>query len=105
MDSERLHACGTERESQREQQLLYLEFENQDKLAHLVQSLFHPSRWFIVESAVSDHSWIPPFDHSLQSDEWTAQLHNHRILGYMGVYVEDRLIAGHRASTTRLSKP
>ena len=40
---------------------------------------------------------IPPFDHSLRSDEWTAKLHKHRILGYVGVYVDDLLIAGSRA--------
>ena len=38
-----------------------------------------------------------PFDHSLRSDEWTAKLHEHRILGYVGVYVDDLLIAGPRA--------
>ena len=40
---------------------------------------------------------MPPFDHSLRSDEWTAKLHEHRILGYVGVYVDDLLIAGPRA--------
>ena len=37
------------------------------------------------------------FDHSLRSDEWTAQLHQHRILGCVGVYVDDLLIAGPRS--------
>ena len=73
-----------------------LKFRYQDKLAHPVQSHIHPSLWFIVEGAVAEHNWIPPFDHSLRSDEWT-QLHKHRILGYMGVYVDDLLIAGHRS--------
>ena len=43
---------------------------------------------------------IPPFDHCLRSDEWTAKLHKHHILGYvgvLGVYVDDLLIAGPRA--------
>ena len=40
---------------------------------------------------------IPPFDHCLRSDEWTAQLHKHHILGYVGVYVDDLLIAGPRS--------
>ena len=40
---------------------------------------------------------IPPFDHCLRSDEWTARLHDHRILGYVGVYVDDLLIAGPRS--------
>ena len=40
---------------------------------------------------------IPPFDHCLRSDEWTAQLHDHHILGYVGVYVDDLLIAGPRS--------
>ena len=26
--------------------------------------------------------------------KWTAQLHKHKILGYVGVYVDDLLIAG-----------
>ena len=38
-----------------------------------------------------------PFDHSLRSDEWTARLHKHTILGYVGVYVDDLLIAGPRS--------
>ena len=41
-------------------------------------------------------SGIPPFDHSLRSDEWTARLHDHHVLGYVGVYVDDLLIAGPR---------
>ena len=40
---------------------------------------------------------IPPFNHCLRSDEWTAKLHNHTILGYVGVYVDDLLIAGPRS--------
>ena len=35
---------------------------------------------------------IPLFDHSLRSDEWTAKL-----LGYVGVHVDDLLIAGPRS--------
>ena len=34
-----------------------------------------------------------PFDHCLRSDEWTARLHDHHVLGYVGVYVDDLLIA------------
>ena len=37
---------------------------------------------------------IPPFDNRLRSDERTANLHKHKILGYVGVYVDDLLIAG-----------
>ena len=82
-------------QKERDQQLRELEFQYQDMLAHLVQSHIHPS---IVAGAVSEHSWTPPFDHSPQSDEWTAKLHNHRILGCAGVDVDDLLIAaaGHR---------
>ena len=40
---------------------------------------------------------IPPFDNKLRSDDWTAQLHQHKILGYVGVYVDDLLIAGPRS--------
>ena len=74
----------------------------QDKLAHLVQSRIHPSFWFIVEGAIEEHSWTPPFDHSLRGDEWAAKLHNHQIRGYMGVYVDDLLIAGHRTLNDKL---
>ena len=93
---ERLHVLWQKRERETRS------FENSnsrynDKLAHLVQSHIHPSLWFIAEGAVAEHNWIPPFDHSLRSDEWTAQLHQHRILGYVGVYVDDLLIAGPRS--------
>ena len=81
-------------QKEKDQQLSELEFQYQDKLVHLVQSHIHPSLWFIVEGALAEHCWIiPPFDHSLRSDEWAGKLHNHRILGYMGVYVDDLLIA------------
>ena len=81
-----------ERERERVQQLRELEFMYQDKLAHLVRSHIHPNLWFTVEGALAERNWIPPFDHSLRSDEWTAKLHNHRILGYVGVYVEHRTL-------------
>ena len=69
-----------------------------------MQSHIHPSLWFIVEGAPAEHNWIPPFDHSLRSDEWTAKLRNHRILGYMGVYVDDLLIARHRTLNDEVIK-
>ena len=72
-------------------------YKYNDKLAHLVKATFHPSLWFIAESPLVDHQWIRPFDHSLRSDEWTARLHDHSILGYVGVYVDDLLIAGPRS--------
>ena len=84
-------------QKERDQKLRELEFTYNDKLAHLVQSHIHPRLWFIAEGAVAEHQWIPPFDHSLRSDEWTAQLHRHQILGYVGVYVDDLLIAGPRS--------
>ena len=68
-----------------------------DKLAHLVQSHIHPSLWFIAEGPRVSTPGIPPFDHSLRSDEWTAHLHDHHVLGYVGVYVDDLLIAGPRS--------
>ena len=37
-----------------------------------------------------------PFHHSLRSDEWTAKHHHHKVLGYLGVFVDDLLIAGKR---------
>ena len=61
-------------------------------LAHLVQSYIHPSLWFIAEGPRKSTLGIPPFDHCMRSDEWTA----HRVLGYVGVYVDDLLIAGPR---------
>ena len=67
-------------QKERDQQLREIEFMYQDKLAHLVQSHVHPSLWIMVEGALAEHNWISPFDHSLRSDEWTAKLHNHRIL-------------------------
>ena len=47
---------------------------------------------------------IPPFDNRLRSDEWTANLHKHKILGYVGVYVDDPLIAGSRSLNDTLIK-
>ena len=91
-------------QKERDQKLRELEFRYNDKLAHLVQSHIHPSLWFIAEGAVNEHNWIPPFDHSLRSDEWTAQLHQHRILGYVGLYVDDLLIAGHRSLSDTVIK-
>ena len=79
-------------QKERDQKLRELEFTYNDKLAHLVQSHLHPSLWFIAEGAVLEDPWIPPFDHSLRSDEWTAQLRQHQIIGYVGVYVDDLLI-------------
>ena len=81
-------------QQERDQKLRELEFTYEGKLAHLVQSHTHPSLWFIAEGAAAEHQLIPPFDHSLRSDEWTAQLHQHRLLGYVGGYVDDLLIAG-----------
>ena len=75
-----------------------------DKLAHLVQSHIHPSLWFIAEGPLTEHQWLPPFDHSPRSDEWTARLHEHQILGYVGVYVDDLLIAGPRSLNDSLIK-
>ena len=33
----------------------------------------------------------------MRSDEWTARLHDHHVLGHVGVYVDDLLIAGPRS--------
>ena len=68
-----------------DQKLRELEFAHNNMPAKLVQSHIHPSLWFIAEGAVAEHHWIPPFDHSLRSDEWTAQLHQRQISGYVGV--------------------
>ena len=84
-------------QQERDQKLRELEFKYQNKLAHLVQSYIHPSLWFIAEGPRESTLGIPPFDHCLRSDEWTARLHKHNILGYVGVYVDDLLIAGPRS--------
>ena len=80
-------------QQERDQKLRDLEFKYQDKLAHLIHSYIHPSLWFIAEGPRESTLGIPPFDHCLRSDEWTARLHKHNILGYVGVYVDDLLIA------------
>ena len=64
-------------QQERDQKLRDLEFKYQDKLAHLVQSYIHPSLWFIAEGPKESTPGIPPFDHCLRSDEWTARLHDH----------------------------
>ena len=83
-------------QQERDQKLRDLEFMYKDKLACLAQSHIHPSLWFIAEGPRVSTPWIPPFDRCLRSDEWTARLHDHHILGYVGVYVDDLLIAGPR---------
>ena len=85
------------RQQERDQKLRELEFQYRDRLAHLVQSYIHLSLWFIAEGPRESTLGIPPFDHCLRSDEWTARLHKHNILGYVGVYVDDLLIAGPRS--------
>ena len=86
-------------QKERDQKLRDLEFTYNEKLAHLVQSHIHPSVWFIAGGPLVEHQWIPPFalSLSLRSDEWTARLHDHHILGYVGVYVDDLLIADPRS--------
>ena len=84
-------------QQERDQQLRHLEFVYNDRSAHLVQSYIHPSLWFIAEGPRDSTMRIPPFDNRLRSDEWTAKLHKHKILGYVGVYVDDLLIAGPRS--------
>ena len=59
MDFERLHVYGRKRETRNS--------ENSNFQSHI-----HPSLWFIAEGAAAEHNWIPPFDHSLRSDGWTA---------------------------------
>ena len=36
---------------------------------------------------------IPPCNHCMRNDEWTTQLHDHHVLSYVDVYVNDLLIA------------
>ena len=48
-----------------------------------------------LQNTIGFHHLITLFE--VTTDEWTAQLHKHRILGYMSVYVEDLLIAGYRS--------
>ena len=91
MDYEKPLDCGNRKETS--------SYENSSLCTmtlHLVQSYIHPSLWFIAEGPKETARGIPPFDNKLRSDEWTAQLHQHKILGYVGVYVDDLLIAGPR---------
>ena len=83
-------------QQERDQKLRDLEFEYQDKLAHLVQSYIHPSLWFIAEGPKESTPGIPPFDHCMRSDQWTARLRDHHVLGYVDVYVDGLLVAGPR---------
>ena len=91
-------------QQERDQQLRELEFVYNDRSAHLVQSYIHPSLWFIAEGSNASTKEIPPFDNCIRSDEWTANLHNHKVLGYVGVYVDDLLIAGPRSLNDTLIK-
>ena len=91
-------------QQERDQQLRDLEFVYNGRNAHLVQSYIHPSLWFIAEGPRDSAIGVPPFDNRLRSDEWTASLHNHKILGYVGVYVDDLLIAGPRSLNDSLIK-
>ena len=91
-------------QQERDQQLRELEFVYNGRSAHLVQSYIHPSLWFIAEGPKESTMGIPPFDNRLRSDEWTSQLHKHKILGYVGVYVDDLLIAGSRSLNDSLIK-
>ena len=91
-------------QQERDQQLRELEFVYNDRSAHLVQSYIHPSLWFIAEGSTASTKGTPPFDHCLRSDEWTVNLHKHKILGYVGVYVDDLLIAGPRSLNDTLIK-
>ena len=100
MDSGKLHVLW---QKERDQKLRDLEFMYNDKLANLVQSHIHPSLWFIAEGPLVEHQWIPPFDHSLEVTR-TARLHDHHI-GYVGVYVDDLLIAGPRSLNDSLITP
>ena len=59
-------------------------------------SYIHPSLWFIAEGPRDSTMGIPSFDNRL-GDEWTANLHKPKILGYVGVYVDDLLIASPRS--------
>ena len=91
-------------QQERDQHLRELQFVYIDRSVHLVQSYIHPSLWFIAEGPKEPTMGIPPFDNKLRSDEWTAQLHQHKILGYVGVYVDDLLIAGPRTLNDTLIK-
>ena len=53
----------------------------------------------VVEGSLAQQPRVSPFDHSLHSNEWTAKLHVHKVLGYLGVYVDDLLIVGKRLSS------
>ena len=73
-----------------------VEFYHLGVPVHLVRSHIHRSLWFIVKGPKEPVQSIPPFDHTKRSDEWASTLHKHDVMGYMGVYVDDLLIAGYR---------
>ena len=79
-----------------DRQLRDLELQYLDHKAPLVQSHIHPNLWFTVKGPVVQSRRIPQFDHFLKSDKWTAKLHDHAILGYLGVHVDDLLTADKR---------
>ena len=86
MDFEKHRVFGKENG---DQQLRDLEFAWQK--GSLGGSKSHPpSLWFIVEEPLAQPHRTTFFW------PWTAKLHDHRILGYLGVYVDDLLIAGKR---------
>ena len=90
-------------QQERDQQLRELEFVYNDRSAHLVQSYIHPSLWFIAEGPETPrwgslHSTI---DFEATNDSQATQAQD---LGYVGVYVDDLLIAGPRSLNDTLIK-
>ena len=83
-------------QEERDEKLMNVEFHHLGVPVHLVRSHIHRSLWFIVKGPKKPVQSIPPFDHTKRSDEWASTLHKHDVMGYMGVYVDDLLIAGYR---------
>ena len=79
-----------------------IQFQGQP--AHFVRSHIHHSLWFIAQGKCVPPSPFPPFDHTKRSDEWTSALHSHMVIGFMGVCVDDLLIAGPCALNEALIK-
>ena len=89
-------------QKERDQKLRDLEFMYKDMLTLFNATFIQAFGW--LQKAREFPVKIPPFDRSLRSDEWAARLHNHQILGYVGVYVDDLLIAGPRSLNDSLIK-
>ena len=102
MDFERLRDFG-KWQRERDQQLRDLEFQDLDRKAHLVQSHIHPSLWLVVKDPLAQLSQRTTIDHSLRSDEGTANLHDHERDTWESTWMTTSLLGEPRC--TKFCKP